>query len=131
MGPKILVVDDSDNIRAGIRVLVTSQRPKWEICGEARTGEEAVEKIRALQPDVVVLDVSLPGMSGWQALHRIRDADPGVRVILFSVHDSDTLMAEAKQSGAQGYVLKTKAASDLIRAIESVHAGGAFFGGAT
>jgi DNA-binding NarL/FixJ family response regulator len=127
MPARILLVDDHEIVREGIRTLISRSRPDWEICGEARDGEEALEAVRALKPDVVILDITMPKMSGLEAAPRIAKLGLGCRVLMFTMHDSERLSSEVRQAEAQGLVLKTQAARDLIRAVDRLLDGGTFF----
>jgi len=127
MATRILLVDDHEIVREGIRTLITRSRPEWEICGEARDGEEALEAVRALRPDVVILDITMPKMSGLEAAPRIAKLGLGCRVLMFTMHDSDRLSTEVRQAAAQGLVLKSQAARDLVRAVDRLLDGGTFF----
>lgn len=127
MSARILLVDDHEIVREGIRTLITRSRPDWEICGEARDGEEALEAVRTLKPDVVILDITMPKMSGLEAAPRIARLGLGCRVLMFTMHDSDRLSSEVRQAEAQGLVLKSQAARDLIRAVDRLLDGGTFF----
>jgi DNA-binding NarL/FixJ family response regulator len=126
MPAKILIVDDHEVVREGVRTLITRERPEWVVCGEAKTAQEAVEASRALKPDVTVLDITMPGMSGLEVASTIFAL--GSRVLMFTMHESEHLAAEVSQAGAQGFVLKSQAGKDLIRAIERLLGGGTFFG---
>ena len=128
MGATILIVDDHEIVRQGVRSLISGSRPEWEICGEATNGVDAIEAVKALKPDVVILDITMPSMSGLEAASCIGKLGLGCRVLLFSMHESERLTAEARKTGAQGYVMKSQAARDLIMAIDRVLAGGMFFG---
>jgi DNA-binding NarL/FixJ family response regulator len=127
MAARILIVDDHAIVREGIRTLIGRSRPGWEICGEAANGEEAIETVTTLKPDIVVLDITMPKMSGLEAAPRIANLGLGCRVLMFTMHDSERLTIEVRQAQAQGLVLKSQAARDLIRAIECLLAGGTFF----
>src|SRR6266446_502282 len=127
MATRILLVDDHEIVREGIRTLITRSRPEWEICGEARDGEEALEAVRALKPDVVILDITMPKMSGLEAAPRIAKLGLGCRVLMFTMHDSERLSTEVRQAEAQGLVLKSQAARDLVRAVDRLLDGGTFF----
>lgn len=124
---KILIADDHEIVREGIRRLLTESRPDWEVCGEAANGRQAVEAVNALHPDVVVLDVTMPGMSGLEACARISKQNPSCRILIFTVHDSHRMSTEIRKVGGHGYVQKSRAAGDLIVAIERVMEGGTFF----
>jgi DNA-binding NarL/FixJ family response regulator len=128
MPAKILIVDDHEIVREGIRILISRSRPEWEICGEATNGEEGIEACRVLKPDVVVLDVTMPRMSGLETSAQITRLDLGCRVLIFTMHESERLALDVRQAGAQGFVLKSQAARDLIRAIDLLLKGGTFFG---
>jgi DNA-binding NarL/FixJ family response regulator len=126
MPAKILIVDDHEVVREGVRTLITRERPQWEVCGEASNAQEAVEVCRTLKPDVTVLDITMPGMSGLEVASVIFEL--GSRVLMFTMHESEHLAIEVLQAGAQGFVLKSQAGKDLIRAIERLLRGGTFFG---
>jgi DNA-binding NarL/FixJ family response regulator len=128
MTAKILIADDHEIVREGIRTLLSRARPEWEICGEARNGKEAVEAVQSLTPDVVVLDITMPVMSGLEAAPRIARLGLHTRVLIFTMHESDRLVTEVRNAGAQGYVVKSQASRDLVLAIDRLLAGGTFFG---
>jgi DNA-binding NarL/FixJ family response regulator len=123
---RILIVDDHEVIRQGVRSVFREGRPDWEICGEATNGKEAIHAARALHPDVILLDITMPVMSGLEAAKEI--VALGCRVLIFTMHESAKLADDVRRSGAQGYVQKSQAARDLILAIENIVAGGTFFG---
>jgi DNA-binding NarL/FixJ family response regulator len=127
MPARILLVDDHEIVREGIRTLISRSRPEWEICGEARDGEEALEAVRTLKPDVVILDITMPKMSGLEVAPRIAKLGLGCRVLMFTMHDSNRLSSEVRQAEAQGLVLKSQATRDLIRAVDRLLDGGTFF----
>jgi DNA-binding NarL/FixJ family response regulator len=126
MPVKILIVDDHEVVREGIRTLITRARPHWEICGEATNAREAIDAAKTAMPDVTVLDITMPGMSGLEAASYI--VASGSRVLMFTMHESEHLAAEVSRAGAHGFVLKSQAGKDLIRAIERLLGGGTFFG---
>ena len=128
MPVRILITDDHAIVREGIRTLIARSRPEWEICGEATNGEEAIAACRTLKPDVIILDVTMPRMSGLEAASQISTLNLGCRVLIFTMHESERLSEEVQQTGAQGFVLKSQAARDLIRAIDIILKGGTFFG---
>jgi DNA-binding NarL/FixJ family response regulator len=121
--PTILIVDDHEIVRQGIRTLIARSRPRWQICAEAETGEQAIEKAQSLRPDVIVLDITMPAMSGLEAASRIAALNLGSRILVFTMHESDRLAAEVRAAGAHGIVLKSRAARDLIRAIDKLLSG--------
>ena len=127
MKPKILIVDDHEIVREGIRRLLTRSRPDWEICGEATSGKEAIDAVKRLTPDVVILDITMPGMSGLEAAPHILKLRVGCRILIFTMHDSNLLGAEIREIGAHGYVQKSQAARDLVEAVECLLNGETFF----
>jgi DNA-binding NarL/FixJ family response regulator len=130
MPARILIADDHEIVREGIRMLISRSRPQWEICGEAANGNVAMEAIKSLKPDVVVLDITMPGMSGLEVSSQVTKLGLASRVLIFTMHESEMLPGEVRRTGAQGYVLKSQAARDLIRAIDALLEGGSFFGNA-
>jgi DNA-binding NarL/FixJ family response regulator len=128
MAARILVADDHEIVLEGIRTLVDRSRREWEICGAARNGKEAVELVQALRPDIAVLDITMPVMSGLEAATQIAKLRLGCQILMFTMHESQRLATEVRECGAQGYVLKSQAARDLIRAIDCLLAGNTFFG---
>jgi DNA-binding NarL/FixJ family response regulator len=121
MTVRILLVDDHPIVRQGLRTLLQG-RGDWEVVGEASDGLEAVEKVADLQPDVVVLDVTMPRMNGLEACRLIqrKHRDNGPEILFVTQHDSPQMMREALDAGARGYVVKSNAARDLLEAVESV-----------
>lgn len=115
---RILVVDDHPVVRRGLRNLLGSH-PGWEVVDEAETGKEAVDKSGQLIPDVIVLDISMPGMSGLEACRIIRKNNPQSEVLIVTQHDSPQMMREADNAGARGYVVKSNIARDLVRAVQA------------
>jgi DNA-binding NarL/FixJ family response regulator len=117
---RILLVDDHPIVRQGLRTLLEG-RTGWEVVGEASDGIEALEKVETLQPDVVVLDVTMPRMNGLEACRLIqRRPKTGLEVLFVTQHDSPQMMREALDAGARGYVVKSNAARDLLEAVEAV-----------
>jgi DNA-binding NarL/FixJ family response regulator len=126
MPARILVADDHEVVRQGIRAILQS-RPDWEICGEAVDGHEAVRLAQELHPDVIVMDITMPRMSGLEAAQEIVRLKLPARVLIFTMHESKSLAPSVRKAGAQGYVVKSRAARDLIEALERLLAGGTFF----
>lgn len=123
---RILVADDHEVVRRGVRALLESQ-PGWEVSGEACDGREAVEKARSLRPDILVLDVSMPGMNGLEVTREVVAALPEVRVLILTMHESQHFLNEALDAGAHGYLLKSDAGRDLVTAVETLRARRLFF----
>jgi DNA-binding NarL/FixJ family response regulator len=119
---RILIADDHAVVRAGLRALV-ERNAHLHVVGEAATGEEAVARAQELQPDVAVLDIRMPGLSGIEACRRIVEAVPGCRVIILTSYAEDDLLLAAIQAGAAGYVLKRVGDNELVQAIERVSRG--------
>ena len=128
MKARILLVDDHEVVREGMKFLLSNARPEWEISGEAATGTEAIEQTQALKPDIVLLDITMPGMSGLEASSRMRKLGVSCPILIFTTHQSGTLGKEVRQAGAQGFVVKSQAFGDLVRAIDILLGGGTFFG---
>jgi DNA-binding NarL/FixJ family response regulator len=128
MNPKILVVDDHEIVREGIRTLLGRSRPDWDICGEASSAKEALDAVKRLSPDVVIMDITMPVTSGLEAALQMRNLGLHCKILVFTMHESERLATEVSDVGAQGYVLKSQAARDLVLAIEQILAGRTFFG---
>jgi DNA-binding NarL/FixJ family response regulator len=128
MSDRILLVDDHEVILEGIRTLVERSGRDWEICGLARNGQEGVEMARALKPDVVVLDISMPVMNGIEAAKAMVQENRQAKILLFTMHDSIHVEEDAREAGARGFVVKSQASRSLIRAIDAVLGGSTFFG---
>jgi DNA-binding NarL/FixJ family response regulator len=123
---RILVVDDQPYVRRAIRGLLESKR-EWEVCGEAADGREAVEKTEALHPDVVIMDMSMPGLNGLEATRLICKNFPRSVVVILTLHSFPDLSRLAQEAGAKGCVLKGKSSQLLIPAVQSVSNHTSFF----
>jgi len=123
---RILIADDHELIRRGVRNLLAS-RPDWEVVGEASNGVEAVDKAASLQPDIAVLDFSMPDLDGPEAAAQIAIKSPATAIIVLTMHDSENVIRQVLRVGAQGMVLKSDADRDLLSAIEAVAAHRHFF----
>jgi DNA-binding NarL/FixJ family response regulator len=116
---RILLVDDHPIVRQGLKTILEGHS-EWEIVGEAADGAEAVEKAARLNPDVMVLDVTMPTMNGLEACRAVRRLLPDLEILFVTQHDSPQMMREALDAGARGYVVKSNAARDLLAAVEAV-----------
>lgn len=124
---RILIADDHELVRHGIRHTLEADPVQFLVVGEAANGLEAIELARNLTPDIVILDINMPGMSGLQALREIAKGETKPQVLVLSVDDSEPVILDALAAGAQGYLLKTDAANDLVTAVQSLAAGRPFF----
>jgi len=116
---RILVADDHDLMRRGIKTLLESHAG-WEVCGEAKTGREAVEKVEELKPDIIILDISMPDLNGVEAARRIRKTSINTEILILSMHYSDQLIREIVDAGVRGYIMKSDSDRDLINAVETL-----------
>jgi DNA-binding NarL/FixJ family response regulator len=123
---RILLADDHNVMRKGLRLLLESQ-PGFSVVGEASDGRQAVEQAEATKPDVVVLDIAMPRLSGTEAAQRISELLPGTSVIILSMHSDEGYVMRALKAGAKGYLLKDAAEGDLVEAIQAVGNGKTFF----
>jgi DNA-binding NarL/FixJ family response regulator len=116
---RILVADDHEVVRKGL-IAILKQKPEWQVCGEACNGREAVEQAAQLMPDVVVMDLSMPGLNGLEATDQIVKANPSTRVLVLTLHDSDDLIRDVLNAGARGFLLKSDSGCELVAAVEAL-----------
>jgi DNA-binding NarL/FixJ family response regulator len=126
MALRILVCDDHDIIRRGLKQLLTAHHG-WEVCGEAKTGREAVTMAEQLKPDIVVLDLSMPDLNGLEAARRIRKALPRIEILILTLHFSDQLVRDIVEAGVRAYIMKSDADKDLVSAVEALANHRSFF----
>jgi DNA-binding NarL/FixJ family response regulator len=126
MPVRILIVDDHDIVRSGVRSILRA-RAGWEVCGEAENGIEALEKIAKMKPDVVVLDISMPGKDGLAVATELARSKALCKTLILTMHNSTGVAAAIQRTGAHGYVVKSHAAQHLVGAIETILDGGVFF----
>jgi two-component system response regulator NreC len=119
---KILVADDHFIVREGLRQLLNSQ-PDMEVVGEAEDGQEALKLTRSLVPDVVLIDISMPKLTGLEAIRLIKEAVPTCRIVVLSMHTKEAYVHEVLSSGALGYVIKASSGSEVIEAIRAAKRG--------
>ena len=123
---KVLLVDDHPLVLEGIRSSLLKQ-DRFQIVGQAATGQEALERARKASPDVVVMDISMPGMDGLEATRRLQTVCPQTKVLILSMSKNKAFVPRILQSGALGYVAKDAPAEELVKAIEAVQSGDTFF----
>ena len=116
---RILLADDHEIVRHGLRRLLETQ-PGWKICGEAGNGREALEKALQLKPDIVILDHSMPELSGAEAARQILEELPRTEIVILTMHDSEQLLREVLDAGVHGYVLKSDAMCDMVAAVNAL-----------
>jgi two-component system, NarL family, nitrate/nitrite response regulator NarL len=116
---RILVADDHEAVRKGVCAILSS-RADVEICGEAENGKDAIEKAIALKPELIILDITMPVLSGFEAAREIRKTLPDIAILILSMHESNQLIEEAKKIGVQGYVTKTQVGATLLQAVDTV-----------
>jgi DNA-binding NarL/FixJ family response regulator len=123
---RILIADDHAMMRKGLRAVIEAH-PGWSVCAESATGLEALEQTTQEKPDMVILDVSMPGLNGLEAAHRISKSMPQVRILLFTMHRSTQFLKDVTKAGAHGYVCKSSEEDILTEAMETVLRGETFF----
>lgn len=126
MSIKVLIADDHVFYREGVRALLSNVQ-EIEVLGEASNGEEAIANTRELQPDVILMDLKMPGMNGIDATRRIHASHPGTGVLVITMFDDDDSVFAAMRAGARGYLLKDADKDEVVRAIVAVHRGEAIF----
>ena len=122
---RVFLADDHAVLRAGLRALL-SREPDMEVVGEAASGSEALKKVEELQPDVVLMDISMPGMEGLEATAQVKQKAPGTKVLILTMHEDRRYLLPALRAGAAGYVVKRAADTELVGAIRAVQRGEAF-----
>ena len=123
--PRVLIVDDHAFIRRGVQTILHAS-PEWEFCGEAENGKDAIRLAAELKPEVIIMDVSMPGLNGIEATRAIRKSQPEIKVVLLTLHESAELLRSAFRAGARGYLLKTDAEQELVKALSVVAGEGAY-----
>jgi two-component system, NarL family, response regulator NreC len=119
---RILICDDHTLFVEGIKAMLRNES-SLEIVGEARDGRQAVELVKELKPDLLLMDVSMPDMNGFDATQRVHELDPNIKVLILTMHDEEELVARCLEAGAAGYIIKDAPASQLLYAIEMVKKG--------
>ena len=119
---QVLIVDDHSIVRDGLRQLLSSQ-PDMEVVGEAEDGQVALKKVKSFHPDVILLDIAMPRLSGLEIIGIIRETAPETQVVVLSMHAKETFVQQVLAAGALGYVLKASPSSDILEAIRAAHRG--------
>src|SRR4249920_2150280 len=122
---RILLADDHVTVRHGLKLLIESQ-PDMKVVAEASDGNAAIESAMALKPDVVVMDISMPGMNGLVATRKLKQRQPATAIVTLTRHSDDAYLQELLRAGVSGYVLKQSAPSELLQAIRAAGAGGQY-----
>ena len=125
---RVLLVDDHNVVRAGLRALLESMG-RVDVVGEASTGEEAVDEARMLEPDIVIMDLAMPGMDGVEATRRITELGIDTKVLVLTIHDEDEFLVPALDAGASGFLNKSVADTDLLGALEALARGHSYLPG--
>jgi DNA-binding NarL/FixJ family response regulator len=123
---RLLIADDHEIVRKGLRTVLET-RQGWAVVAEASDGREALEKAEEFNPHVTILDISMPAMNGLEAARRIQKRVPETKILVLSVHDSDSLIQQVLETGARGYILKSDAARDLVTAVDALLCNKTFF----
>lgn len=123
---RILIGDDHEVVRKGVCSILAS-RKELEVCGEASNGEEAVQKALALNPDIIILDVSMPALDGFSAVRKIRRFLPKSPILMLSMHTGPEMVRISRMVGVQGFVTKAEVSEVLLRAVDVLLSGGTFF----
>ena len=123
---RVLIADDHPLFRKGMRALLTAT-PGTEVVGEATTGQEAIELAAALQPDVILMDLQMPGINGIEATRQILHTSPHIRILVVTLFEDDASIFTALRAGARGYILKDAQEEEMLRAIQAVGSGEAIF----
>jgi DNA-binding NarL/FixJ family response regulator len=116
---RVLIVDDHAFVRRGVQSILNSF-PEWELCGEADNGTDAVRLSETLRPEVVIMDISMPGLNGIEATRTIHKSHPETKVIVLTLHENDELVRSAFRAGARGYLLKVDVERELVHALTEV-----------
>jgi DNA-binding NarL/FixJ family response regulator len=122
----ILVADDHEVVRKGLCTLL-QERPGWFVAAQVCDGREAVAKAKEIKPDVIVMDIGMPGLNGLEATRQIMNSLPQSRVLILTMHESDSLIREVLAAGARGYLLKTDAGADLVKAVDALQRSGTYY----
>jgi DNA-binding NarL/FixJ family response regulator len=123
---RILLADDHDLTRAGLRYLL-ERRDDWTVCGEASNGRMAIEMVETLRPDFAILDMSMPELNGLEATRQILKKHPQLKILIYTMHETERVILDVLDAGARGVVLKSDAGENMVAAVESISRGRRFF----
>jgi DNA-binding NarL/FixJ family response regulator len=123
--PRVLIVDDHAFIRRGVQTIL-HPFPEWELCGEADNGNDAIRMAEELKPEIIIMDLSMPGLNGIEATRASRKTQPAMKIVLLTLHESAELVRSAFRAGARGYLLKTDAEQELVKALTVVTGQGTY-----
>jgi DNA-binding NarL/FixJ family response regulator len=116
---RVVLADDHEIVRKGIRAIVNGHSP-WTVCGEAENGQQAIDLVLELKPDLVILDLSMPVINGLQAAAKIRQLAPSTKILILSIHDSPQIEREALAAGADAFLTKTTSTDTFIRTVTTL-----------
>jgi DNA-binding NarL/FixJ family response regulator len=116
---RIMVADDHAVVRSGLRALLEAQ-PNWVVCAEAADGRDVVKHAAELKPDVIIMDIAMPNLNGLEATRQLLKMDPGARVLILTLHDSEQVIRAVLSAGARGFLLKSDAARDVVSAVDAL-----------
>jgi DNA-binding NarL/FixJ family response regulator len=128
---EILIADDHELVRKGLISILTQSHPEWRVVGDVASGEAAIELGTALRPDVAILDLTMPDLSGWQVAERLLQSVPGIRIVILTMHAAAPILRRLRKAGVSAYLAKNEAPKMLVEAVERILAGEPFFASAS
>ena len=124
---EILIADDHELVRKGLISILTRSHPEWRVVGDVANGSDAIELGTALRPDVAILDLTMPDLSGWQVAERLLKSVPGIRIVILTMHAAAPILRRLRKAGVSAYLAKNEAPKMLVEAVERILAGEPFF----
>jgi len=124
---EILIADDHELVRKGLISILTRSHPEWRVVGDVANGSDAIELGTALRPDVAILDLTMPDLSGWQVAERLLESVPGIRIVILTMHAAAPILRRLRKAGVNAYLAKNEAPKMLVEAVERILAGEPFF----
>jgi DNA-binding NarL/FixJ family response regulator len=124
---EILIADDHELVRKGLISILTRSHPEWRVVGDVANGSDAVELGTVLRPDVAILDLTMPDLSGWQVAERLLQSVPGIRIVILTMHAAAPILRRLRKAGVNAYLAKNEAPKMLVEAVERILAGEPFF----